>query len=104
VTRVEAWRRVAAIVSSPRPAERRRPAALCRTTIDAALSPETDPVKAAHLALGIIREAEPRESSTLEVSAPMDVESLSLAQLIALSEQRGLDLTRPESTPPELPA
>jgi hypothetical protein len=74
------------------------------STIAAALDPEADPLKRANLAVKLIEVADPGDKATLEISATQDVESLSLAQLIALADSRGISLERPGETPPELPA
>lgn len=89
-----------------REAVNRQATRLVGTTISAALSPETDPVKAAHIAMRLIETADPPSQTTLTVSAEADVESLSLGQLMALAEQRGIDLTRPAPIDPpiDLPA
>lgn len=65
------------------------------TALNAALSPETDPVKAAQLSLAIIREADPPSQSTLELSADLsreDIEKLSLSEALALARQLGIEI------------
>ena len=77
---------------------------LAVTSVKAALDPETDPVKAAHLALKLIETADPPAQSTLEISGPLSAEAMegmSLAQLLAVAESQGIDLSRPE--PMQLP-
>jgi hypothetical protein len=63
-------------------------------------------VKAGNLALGIIREAEPRQEAVLEVGATIDasnLDKLGLSELIALAEQLGIDVSRPGADPSERP-
>ena len=83
-------------------------ARLAGRAISAALDPGTDPVKAANLALGIIREAEPREQSTLEIEGPVTserVNEMSLSELIAFASANGIEVPSGlDSTPPQLSA
>jgi hypothetical protein len=68
------------------------------------LNPETDDAKAAGIALSIIREAEPRDSATLEIAGELTRESIdqmSFSELLRLAESLGID---PSATPPQLPA
>jgi hypothetical protein len=67
--------------------------------VSAALSPETDDAKAAHLAVKLIETADPRDQSTLTVTAEQSVEDMGLGQLMALAQANGVDLTRPSETP-----
>jgi hypothetical protein len=87
-----------------REAVNRNATRLVGTTLAAALDPETDPLKRAHLAVKLIEVADPGNQATLTVTAEQDIESLSLAQLISLSEQRGIDLSRPERPLPRSPS
>lgn len=68
---------------------------LAGTTIAAALDPALPPLARARLALDIVEAADPKVQTQLSVTGELDVEQASLGQLIALAEQRGIDLTRP---------
>jgi hypothetical protein len=77
---------------------------LAGRAVSAALNPETDDAKAAGIALSIIREAEPRDSATLEIAGevtPESIDQMSFSELLRLAESLGID---PSATPPQLPA
>jgi len=67
--------------------------------LGAALDPETENVKAAHLALKLIAEADPAQQSQVELSgeiSPEAVDNLGLGALVALAER--LELTPAETS------
>ena len=70
--------------------------------VRAALNPEADDLRAGAHALRLLEAAEPREQATLTVSTEVDVESMSLGELIAFAQANGIAV--PEATPPELTA
>jgi hypothetical protein len=71
--------------------------------IDAALDPDADDIKAAHLALGVIREVDPPQEASLEISGALDseaIERMSLTELLTVAERLGIE----HQAPPALEA
>jgi len=67
--------------------------------VGAALSAETDDAKAAGTALRLISEADPPVQASVEVSGDLSadaVNQMSYSQLLAVAENLGIDLTRPD--------
>lgn len=78
-------------------------ARLAGRAIHAALSPEVEDAKAGALALRVIEAAEPRDQSTLTLTAEQAVEEMSLGELIAFAQANGLDVGSLGETPPTPP-
>lgn len=74
---------------------------LAGRVLGAALSPETDDAKAAGIALAVIREVDPSQEASVEISGDVDLNSLSYSQLLGLAAQYGIDPQGQDSTPPE---
>jgi hypothetical protein len=64
------------------------------------LDEEADPLKAGSLALRLIDAADPPQSASVEISGPLDLDSMSLPELIAFAQANGISLER-DPTPPE---
>jgi hypothetical protein len=73
--------------------------------VGAALSPEVEDSKAGALALRLLDAADPPSQTTVEVSGPVDVNSMSFSELIAYADAHGIDWrTRPEQLELDGPA
>jgi hypothetical protein len=69
-------------------------ARLAGTAVNAALDPESDPLKAGALALRLIETADPPSQATLEISAdltPEQIEGMSWSEALAAAKQLGID-------------
>jgi len=67
---------------------------LAGRAVSAALDPQTEPLKAADLALRIISEADPKQEAALSMSTDIDPSTASLSELMLLCEQQGISLDR----------
>ena len=68
---------------------------LAGRAITAALDPDTEPLKAADLALRIINEADPRDQAVLSVEGSIDPSTASLSQLLSFAEHHQISLDGP---------
>jgi hypothetical protein len=90
--------------ASPPARDRATPSERGGRAVGAALSPEVEDSKAGALALRLLDTADPPVKAEVEVSGPVDVNSMSFSELIAYADAQGIDWrTRPEDdpTPPE---
>jgi hypothetical protein len=60
--------------------------------VSAALDPQTEPLKAADLALRIIDQADPQGQDSITVSGSIDPSTATLSELLSFAEAHGISL------------